>query len=97
MSQESGYAYTAMLVGLGLDTVPVQAREKCLKMAALPKYGWKVAHWGSQTNCERMVRAMRATRDWYLTHGIERGVNELDGAMHRLCSACGATLSALKP
>jgi hypothetical protein len=87
--------YDAMMIGLGLDRVPVQARERVQKEAA-KRYGWVEAHWATRTNAIRMVRAMRWLRDRYQVEGVERGVQELDREMHALCSGAGVCLANLK-
>ena len=76
-----------MVIGLGIEDVPMTTWNRVKRVAKA--YGWKESDWPTKRSCRVLARAMRDARDRLMAEGLVTGLDELDRAMHRLCSALG--------
>ena len=82
-------SHQAMLIGTGLDTIPLVARNRLMRVAE--GFGYDETDFTTRKQCRILAGALKATRDRLQSEQKTTGLDELDRCMHRLCSWLGVS------
>jgi hypothetical protein len=91
---EAHNARQALLIGTGLEDIPIVARNRVEKISKA--YGWRESAWTTRAACRILARALRDGRDRLMAEGKVTGLDEIDRVMHRMCAMVGVGLADLK-